>query len=922
MADSVYTDPTGPILAAFPSGRRDPDGVRIPCPVHGGTSPNVHVWPDPATAGRWQVHCHSRQCDSLALVKAIEGAAGVSLGRHAPRQSNNDDYIEGVYYTTDGKRTTAYRKDWPADWNGEPCGWRGCKEGGKPHKHMWQDRGAPTRGLLLLEHRPAEPAEPDVAAIVEGEKTARAVRAAGWTAYSYMGGSGKASFADYSPVKGKRVVVLPDADTAGRKAATVSARKAKAAGAASVHVVQVDAELETGADAADVSADEIDATIRAALATDDSAVMPDEPLPDADAGAGVPNSALQDGLFELDLTSDGFAKRLLDAEASRLLLARYKTREGPLDDKPYHLDSTTGLWVQDSPLLRRILSDLAERELVTAFRQNSRMTPKVLSAAKRMREQPASEAIGRLGVAANRWKEGEATARDRERYRSELTTCNLPDLDRNGRYLGCENGVLDLEGDANGPRLLPPVEGRRHLVTRSTGVKYDAAATHPAVDKLTSHLSPDLSEYLWAALGRALWAQPDKALTFIVGDPHGGKSTLFKAVDSAIGGEAGTISEDLVRLTRKQAGKAGPTPERESLVTCRLVHAVEAGNWSFDVEKLKAFAGSYLDSIAYQPKYESERMAPIRATIFIAANEHPRSLDLLDQGFADRYREIPYPVPSVREAWVGEAFAGDDPAAARAMLAKLGEYAWRYKPGVEPVPPAEVETAIAERIAEAQGPIGQWLASALVRDDYVGISTAAVWTAWAAYNETDPKTDPIADVWRNSLPRRVRAAFHVSPQTIRYEGRVAKGWKGLRLRTERDAAPGTPATETATPAETQATLADALAARIAELEQQPDAPPQVLEALRGVLRIKPDEILTRPYLAGIQGGAATVVQKLSENAANMPTLVNVDYRVGIQLCRDELDRDMDKAAERQAESRVTVLADAVRAWLWPSRWLA
>ena len=263
MADIVYA-----LLAAFPKGHRDHDSVRIPCPVHGGTGPNVHVWPDPATQGRWQVYCHSRQCDSLALVKAIEQAAGVSLGRHAPRRGNIDDYIAGVYETADGRRTTSYRKDWPADWQGQPCDWgkgKGKCTKATPHKHMWQDAGAPTRDLLLLEWRPAEPAEPDVAAIVEGEKTARAVRAAGWAAYSYMGGSGKAGFADYSPVKGKRVVVLPDADSAGRKAAAESVRKAAQAGAASIHLVHVDPELETGDDAADMTAAEIDATIRTAL---------------------------------------------------------------------------------------------------------------------------------------------------------------------------------------------------------------------------------------------------------------------------------------------------------------------------------------------------------------------------------------------------------------------------------------------------------------------------------------------------------------------------------------------------------------------------------------------------------------------------------------------------------------------------------
>ena len=253
------------ILAAFPGGHQDNDGARIPCPVHHGESSNVHVWPDSKTPDRWFVHCHSRECAAAEVAKAIERTAGVDLGRSARGRRNGRDYIQAVYYTADGRRTASYRKDWPKDWNGKPCNYQGCKDG-KPHKHIWQDRGTPAKGLLLLAWHPQAESDPDVAVIPEGEKAAKAIKAAGWTAYTYCGGSKRAKHADYSPVGGKTVVVWPDADKPGREAGDWAAQKALEAGADSVQKVQLAADLETGADAADLLPGEIVAVIERALA--------------------------------------------------------------------------------------------------------------------------------------------------------------------------------------------------------------------------------------------------------------------------------------------------------------------------------------------------------------------------------------------------------------------------------------------------------------------------------------------------------------------------------------------------------------------------------------------------------------------------------------------------------------------------------
>ena len=618
--------------------------------------------------------------------------------------------------------------------------------------------------------------------------------------------------------------------------------------------------------------------------------------------------ALSNALFELDLTSDGFAERLLNREASRLLIARYQTREGPYDGKPYHL-SQTGLWVEDSPKLKHLLADLARDEVVKAFELDLKAGAKVLAAAKRMKEQPAAEAIGRLAVAADRWK-----AEGHPRYR-ELTTCEIDELDHDGRFLGCANGVVDLEEQ----RLLPPAEARRHKVTRSTGIRYDATATHWAVDKLTEHLEPDLAEYLWASLGRALWGRPEKAFTFIIGPPNGGKSTLIGAVAAALGGEAGSISEDLLRVTRS-TGKVGPTPEREPLATKRIVHAAEAESWSMDKGKLKAFAGSFIDRVTYQPKYQAERTVPVRATIFIAANDYPR-LDLTDEALADRLRIVPYPRPGSLDPEVARAFV-EDAGAARAMLAKLVRAAWHHPPGVEIVMPDSVALATQARIVAERGPFAEWLATALVHDEHASLSGQVLWKAWASYCGVQDERDDIEGVKRASLARRFKAAFSVDSANVYDAGRVLKGWKGLRLSTDSDRQGSTTSVSVTgesqqAAAAVQPPFAQELDSAIGRLEaelheyQHTRKGPrramvkrglqgtyQALKALRGFRAINPDDIITADYLAGIRGGVAFVVQQVAENAAasDPSVLVEVDWRGATWLLRQSLEQDRAKVA--------------------------
>ena len=91
--------------------------------------------------------------------------------------------------------------------------------------------------------------------MVEGEKTARAVQRAGFTAASYLGGSGSVELADYSILSDKIAVIWPDNDGPGRQAAGKAAKKADDAGADVVWILDP-VEGDKG-DAADIPEEEL-----------------------------------------------------------------------------------------------------------------------------------------------------------------------------------------------------------------------------------------------------------------------------------------------------------------------------------------------------------------------------------------------------------------------------------------------------------------------------------------------------------------------------------------------------------------------------------------------------------------------------------------------------------------------------------------
>ena len=97
----------------------------------------------------------------------------------------------------------------------------------------------PPRPLYGLERLAQKPDAPVL--IVEGEKTVDAAGRAPFAdhvAVTWPGGSNAVNKADWTPLKGRRVVIWPDADDAGKKAARAVAQAVLAAGADQVRKVE------------------------------------------------------------------------------------------------------------------------------------------------------------------------------------------------------------------------------------------------------------------------------------------------------------------------------------------------------------------------------------------------------------------------------------------------------------------------------------------------------------------------------------------------------------------------------------------------------------------------------------------------------------------------------------------------------------
>ena len=194
-------------------------GFRLPCPAHRGDDANCHVFE--SDGGRIAAKCFSRGCEPSEILSAIERDTGM-VRINPPGHS-----FQATYHRA-GQPVDVWRID----------------EGG--------NKRYPTPGS-----RQAVPVElwgdeqAKTVIVCEGEKAARAIQRAGYTAASYMGGAGCAGLADHTKLRGRTAYIWPDNDSPGLRAGRDAAKAAHLSGAG-VWMLSPVGKSESGDDAADV----------------------------------------------------------------------------------------------------------------------------------------------------------------------------------------------------------------------------------------------------------------------------------------------------------------------------------------------------------------------------------------------------------------------------------------------------------------------------------------------------------------------------------------------------------------------------------------------------------------------------------------------------------------------------------------------
>ena len=237
------------IAEALGGAKRAGSGYNCRCPVHDDTRASLNVAED---AGTLLVRCYAG-CEQSAVLGALRergllngydreaafdftlGALGkpVAVWKYRDATGTRDLLAVARYQTPAGKEI----RPWMPDGGRWKCGAHPAPR--------------PLYGLDVLAQHPALPV-----LVVEGEKACDAARELVGSRYAvttWPGGANAADKADWAPLRGRAVILWPDADPAGAKA--MQAVAGKLAGIASGIRLLAAGDRPKGWDAADAKAE-------------------------------------------------------------------------------------------------------------------------------------------------------------------------------------------------------------------------------------------------------------------------------------------------------------------------------------------------------------------------------------------------------------------------------------------------------------------------------------------------------------------------------------------------------------------------------------------------------------------------------------------------------------------------------------------
>jgi putative DNA primase/helicase len=229
-------DPVDRVVAALETAgcrpRANGNGWRARCPAHAGRDADSLSVAE-GSDGRVLLTCHSKGCTFTEIMAALGFEAADGFPRSVTVQGlevqarSEPVAITATYPYTDAEGQLVFEVV-----RLEPKGFRQRRPDGA---------GGWTYNLKGIDRRPlyrlSEVLGADLVLVPEGEKDCDNLAALGFHATTSAQGAGSAHKSDWSPLAGKRVVILPDNDEDGAKYRDTVAELVTAAGAAEVRVL-------------------------------------------------------------------------------------------------------------------------------------------------------------------------------------------------------------------------------------------------------------------------------------------------------------------------------------------------------------------------------------------------------------------------------------------------------------------------------------------------------------------------------------------------------------------------------------------------------------------------------------------------------------------------------------------------------------
>ena len=346
-----------------------------------------------------------------------------------------------------------------------------------------------------------------------------------------------------------------------------------------------------------------------------------------------------------------------------------------------------------------------------------------------------------------------------------LLRADADKLDSDPWALGCANGVLDLRTG----KLHAPDPSK--LITKSTGVDYDPAATCPTWEQFLERIfraSPELPSFMQSLAGYWLTGHTDPPfLAVLYGMGANGKSTLVNALSHAMGDYAGAAAPGLLMA---KYGQSHPT-ELASLQGLRFVAAAESREGGrLDEERIKALTGS--DRITARRMREDFYTFDPTHKLALMTNHKP-VVRGMDEGIWRRLLLVPFAevIPEAeRDPRLTEKLRAEAPGILRWMVEGAAMFA---RAGGRLTLPAVVTEATREYRTESDV-LGEFIAEVCVEAPRGEVLSSVLYASYAEWCENTGER-PLS---QKALGMRLKDRG--------YEGgkdkRGQRIWKGLKLR--------------------------------------------------------------------------------------------------------------------------------------------